>query len=103
MKLNPAASSGSNFQDPQEFLDEVSWMCRSLGCSSTRMVELVAFHLRDVARGWYKTMLFARPTGSLPLERDEFVRQFMAHFLPRVSKIAGHESSSLLFKKMICR
>ncbi len=47
------------------------------------MVELAAFRLRDVARGWYESMLSARPTGSPPMEWNEFAQLFLAHFLPQ--------------------
>jgi len=84
MKLSPPMFSGSDVQeDPQAFLDEVSWICKGLGCSSVRMVELAAFRLRDVARGWYETMTFARPAGSSSPEWDEFAQRFLAHFLPQ--------------------
>ena len=47
------------------------------------MVQFVAFRLRDVARGWYKTMLLARPARSLLLAWYEFVKLFLVHFLPQ--------------------
>ncbi|CAJ2633390.1 unnamed protein product [Trifolium pratense] len=84
VKMDPPTFSGSDVhEDPQVFLDEVSWICKGLGCSSTRMVELAAFRLRDVARGWYETMLLARSVGSPPLEWDEYAQRFLAQFLPR--------------------
>ena len=47
------------------------------------MVQFAAFRLRDVARGWYETMLLARPVGSPLLAWDEFIELFLAHFLPQ--------------------
>ena len=83
-KLNPPTFSGSYIhEDPQTFVDEVSWICRGLGCSPTRMVQFAAFRLRDVARGWYETMLLARPAGSPLLAWDEFIELFLAHFFPQ--------------------
>jgi len=71
-KLNPPTFRGSNIhEDPQTFVDEVSWICPGLGCSPTWMVQFAAFRLRDVARGWYETMLLARLAGSPPLAWDE--------------------------------
>ena len=51
-KLNPPTFSGSDIhEDPQAFVEEVSWICRGLDYSPTRMVQLAAFRLRDIARG----------------------------------------------------
>ena len=47
------------------------------------MVQFAAFRLHDVARGWYETMLLARPAGSPLLAWDQFVELFLAHFLPQ--------------------
>ena len=59
-KLNPLTFSDSDIhEDPQTFIDEVSWICQGLGCSPTRMVQFATFRLHDVARGWYTTMLLA--------------------------------------------
>ena len=59
------------------------------------MVELATFQLRDLARGWYQTVLRGRPAGSPPLAWDEFTNLFLAHFLPksiRVSRAREFES-----------
>ena len=51
-------------EDPQALIDEVSWICRGLDFSPTRMVELVAFHFRVVVKGGYEIMLLARLAGA---------------------------------------
>ena len=85
-------------EDPQRFLDDVAWMCRALGYSSTQIVEFVAFQLRDVARDWYETMLCVTSEGSPPLVWDEFIHLFYSHFLPKSVHLAGHGSSSFLYR-----
>ena len=64
---------------------------------TTRMVQFAAFRLRDVARGWYETMLLERPARSPLLAWDEFVELFLANFLPQsVRDSRAHEFETLV-------
>ena len=47
------------------------------------MVHFAAFYLCDVAKGWYKTMRLVGPTRSPLLAWYEFVKLFLAYFLPQ--------------------
>ncbi|XP_070035064.1 uncharacterized protein [Nicotiana tomentosiformis] len=74
--------SSDNSADPQSYLDGTLKALRTLGCSSERAVELVAYKLEDMANTWYETILLGRPAGAAPLTWDEFSKLFMDHFLP---------------------
>jgi len=47
------------------------------------MVQFATFHLHDVARGWYETMLLTRPAWSPFLAWDEIFELVLAHFFPQ--------------------
>ncbi|EOX94115.1 Uncharacterized protein TCM_003326 [Theobroma cacao] len=51
LKLKPPTFTGSDASEkPQVFLDKMEKICKALGCSSVRSVELAAFQLEDVAQ-----------------------------------------------------
>ena len=41
-------------EDPQEFVDEVHKTIYAIGINKEEKAELDAYHLKDVARLWYK-------------------------------------------------
>ncbi|EOY18885.1 DNA/RNA polymerases superfamily protein [Theobroma cacao] len=57
-------------------------ICKALGCSSVRSVELAAFQLEDVAQEWYSSLCRGRPTNATPLSWSEFSVAFLDRFLP---------------------
>ncbi|EOY00166.1 Uncharacterized protein TCM_009841 [Theobroma cacao] len=57
-------------------------ICKALGCSSVRSVELAAFQLEDVAQEWYSSLCRGRPTNATPLAWSEFSVAFLDRFLP---------------------
>ena len=62
VKLQPPTFSGvDTAEDPQQFLDGIGRVCRALGCTSQRMVQLAEFRLRDVAQLWFESWLQGRP------------------------------------------
>ncbi|XP_017974363.1 PREDICTED: uncharacterized protein LOC108661520 [Theobroma cacao] len=83
LKLKPPTFSGSDASEkPQVFLDKMEKICKALGCSSVRSVELVAFQLEDVAQEWYSSLCRGRPTNATPLAWSEFNVAFLDRFLP---------------------
>ncbi|WRX15370.1 zinc finger protein [Theobroma cacao] len=54
-------------EKPQIFLDKMEKICKALGCSSVRSVELAAFRLEDVAQEWYSSLCRGRLTDAAPL------------------------------------
>ncbi|XP_075076495.1 uncharacterized protein LOC142163141 [Nicotiana tabacum] len=83
LKLKSPKFTGSdNSTDPQSFLDGTLKALRALGCSSERVVELIAYKLEDMANTWYETVLLGRSVGATPLTWDEFTKLFKNHFLP---------------------
>ena len=89
VKLQPPTFSGSDSsEDPQQFLDGISRVCRALGCSSQRMVQLAEFRLWDVAQAWFEAWLQGRPQGSLDATWEEFKEAFMERFLPESIRTA---------------
>ncbi|EOY14114.1 Uncharacterized protein TCM_033375 [Theobroma cacao] len=57
-------------------------ICNALGCSSTRLVELAAFYLEDVAQEWYSSSCRGRPMSAVSLTWSEFSTTFLDRFLP---------------------
>ncbi|XP_017974483.1 PREDICTED: uncharacterized protein LOC108661564 [Theobroma cacao] len=57
-------------------------ICKALGCSSVRSVELAAFRLEDVAQEWYSSLCRGRLTDAAPLAWSEFSAAFLDRFLP---------------------
>ncbi|EOY08406.1 Uncharacterized protein TCM_022818 [Theobroma cacao] len=83
LKLKPPSFSGSDaLEKPQVFLDKMEKICKALGCSSVRSVELAAFRLEDVAQEWYSSLCKGRPTDAAPLAWSEFSAAFLDRFLP---------------------
>ncbi|EOY03326.1 DNA/RNA polymerases superfamily protein [Theobroma cacao] len=83
LKLKPPTFSGSDASEkPQVFLDKMEKICKALGCSSVRSVELAAFQLEDVAQEWYSSLCRGRPTNATPLAWSEFSVAFLDRFLP---------------------
>ena len=83
MKLKPPLFTGSDVsEDPQRFLDDMTRVCRALGCSSQRTVQLVEFRLQDVAQVWFETWMRGRPQGSPDVTWEEFSESFLERFLP---------------------
>ncbi|WRX29259.1 Reverse transcriptase domain - like 10 [Theobroma cacao] len=83
LKLKPPTFSGSDASEkPQVFLDKMEKICKALGCSSVRSVELAAFQLEDVAQEWYSSLCRRRPTNATPLAWSEFSVAFLDRFLP---------------------
>ncbi|XP_075080115.1 uncharacterized protein LOC142165465 [Nicotiana tabacum] len=78
---SPKFTSSDNLADPQSFLDGTLKALHALGCSSERVVELVAYKLEDMANTWYEIILLGRPAGAAPLTWDEFTKLFKNHFL----------------------
>ena len=97
VKLEPPTFSGSDAsEDPQQFLDGISRVCRALGCSSQRMVQLAEFRLRDVAQAWFEGWLRGRPQMPLDPTWEEFREFFMERFLPEsVRKAKAREFEDL--------
>ncbi|XP_017974536.1 PREDICTED: uncharacterized protein LOC108661597 [Theobroma cacao] len=56
-------------------------ICKALGCSSVRSVELAAFQLEDVAQEWYNSLCRGRPMDAAPLAWSEFSTTFLDRFL----------------------
>ncbi|EOX94130.1 DNA/RNA polymerases superfamily protein [Theobroma cacao] len=83
LKLKPPTFSGSDASEkPQVFLDKMEKICKALGCSSVRSVELAAFQLEDVSQEWYSSLCRGRPTNATPLAWSEFSVAFLDRFLP---------------------
>ncbi|EOY31660.1 Uncharacterized protein TCM_038639 [Theobroma cacao] len=83
LKLKPPTFSGSDASEkPQVFLDKMEKICKALGCSSVRSVELATFQLEDVAQEWYSSLCRGRPTNATPLAWSEFSVAFLDRFLP---------------------
>ncbi|EOX94096.1 Uncharacterized protein TCM_003239 [Theobroma cacao] len=83
LKLKPPTFSGSDASEkPQVFLDKMEKICKALGCSSVRSVELAAFQLEDVAQEWFSSLCRGRPTNATPLAWSEFSVAFLDRFLP---------------------
>ncbi|EOX94266.1 Uncharacterized protein TCM_003838 [Theobroma cacao] len=57
-------------------------ICKALGCSNVRSVELVAFRLDDMAQEWYSSLCRGRTTNAVPLTLSEFNTTFLDRFLP---------------------
>ncbi|WRX29260.1 Retrotransposon gag domain - like 10 [Theobroma cacao] len=83
LKLKPPSFSGSDASEkPQVFLDKMEKICKALGCSSVRSLELATFRLEDVAQEWYSSLCRGRPTDAAPLAWSEFSATFLDWFLP---------------------
>ncbi|WRX29424.1 Reverse transcriptase domain - like 10 [Theobroma cacao] len=83
LKLKPPSFSGSDASEkPQVFLDKMEKICKALGCSNVRSVELAAFRLEYVAQEWYSSLCRGRPTDAAPLAWSEFSATFLDWFLP---------------------
>ena len=81
VKLQSPIFSGSDVsEEPQQFLNEIGRVCRALGCSSQRTVQLAEFRLRDVAQAWFETWIQRRPQGSLNATLEEFKKVFTKRF-----------------------
>nr|XP_009771404.1 PREDICTED: uncharacterized protein LOC104221942 [Nicotiana sylvestris] len=82
LKLKSPKFTGSdNSADPQSLLDGILKALRALGCSSERVVELVAYKLEGMANTWYGTILLGRPARAAPLTWYEFTKLFKNRFL----------------------
>ena len=83
VKLQPPTFSGvDTAEDPQQFLDGIGRVCRALGCTSQRMVQLAEFRLRDVAQLWFESWLQGRPQEAPEATWEEFKEAFMERFVP---------------------
>ncbi|XP_070057891.1 uncharacterized protein [Nicotiana tomentosiformis] len=83
LKLKSRKFTGSDSSaNPQSFLHGALKALCALGCSSERVVELVAYKLEDMANTWYETVLVRRPARAAPMTWDEFTKLFMNHFIP---------------------
>ena len=51
-------------EDPQQFRDGIGRVCKALGYSSQRIVQLAEFRPQDVAQLWFKGWLQGRPWGA---------------------------------------
>ncbi|EOY14024.1 Uncharacterized protein TCM_033069 [Theobroma cacao] len=83
LKLKPSSFSRSDASEKSQiFLNKMEEICKALGCSSVRLVELAAFRLEDVAQEWYSSLCRGRPTDAAPLTWSEFSTAILDQFLP---------------------
>ena len=83
LKLKPPTFSGKPLmEDPQLFLDNMVKAVRALQCSSTQVVELVAYRLEDHAEQWYEGFIQRRAADLPSLTWKEFSKAFMEKYLP---------------------
>ena len=82
----PVFSGIEHDADPQDFVDVCDRLCKALGCSLVRAVELTSYQLTGVAYEWYKSLLRSRLAGSPTLDWSEFYNAFVKRFMLELLK-----------------
>lgn len=99
LKLQPSSYSGlEDYEDTQEFLDEIQKISASLGCSSNWIMKLATFELKGKTNAWWMTKRTGRPLGSSSIAWNEFKGAFINRFLLQSMRLVrAHEFE--LFKQ----
>ena len=83
LKLKPPRYSGmDSTMDPHQFLDQIKKFGRMLRCQESLLIELVGYHLDDVAHHWYVSEIEGRNDNAEPLTWATFHEIFVNRFLP---------------------